>query len=100
MPALRRDFVITDADLKGVEILLAAYSYVDYSGTAYVLFRKSGQLFEVHGGHCSCYGLEGQWEPEAVTKSDLLLHLNAESVPYEYRWVADELRAVLKRIRK
>ena len=100
LPAMQRDFAISDARLDGVEVLLAAYSYADYEGQAYVLFRKEGQLFEVHGGHCSCYGLEGQWDPQAVTKNDLLLHLNAERVPYEYHWVADELRAVLKRVRK
>lgn len=51
----------------GVEILLAYYSYEDYSGEAFVLFRKDNQLNEVNGTHCSCYGLENQWEPEKTT---------------------------------
>ena len=46
---------------EGVEVLLASYSYEDYSGLAFVLFRKDGELFEVNGSHCSCYGLEDQW---------------------------------------
>jgi hypothetical protein len=36
---------------QGVEILLASYSYENYSGDAFVLFRKEGKLYEVNGGH-------------------------------------------------
>lgn len=50
------------------EILVALYSYADYSGNAIVIGRdEAGELFEVHGSHCSCYGLEGQWEPEPTS---------------------------------
>lgn len=52
---------------QGVEVLLASYSYQDYSADAFVLFRKAGKLYEVNGSHCSCHGLEGQWEPEETT---------------------------------
>lgn len=52
---------------RNIEILLADYSYESYEGSAWVLYRKDGKLFEVNGGHCSCYGLEGQWEPEETT---------------------------------
>lgn len=51
----------------GVNILFASYTYENYSGTAFVLFEKGGKLYEVNGGHCSCYGLEGQWEPEETS---------------------------------
>lgn len=54
-------------EYRGVEILLASYSYENYSGDAFVLFRREGKFYEVNGSHCSCYGLEGQWEPEEVT---------------------------------
>ena len=54
-------------EYKGVEILFASYGYENYSGDAFVLFRRDGKLYEVNGGHCSCYGLEGQWEPEETT---------------------------------
>jgi len=54
------------------EVLLASYSYEDYSGDAFVLFRKGDKLYEVNGGHCSCHGLEGQWEPEETTVKALL----------------------------
>ncbi len=47
-----------------VEILFASYDTYSYEGSALVVFRNNGVLFSVHGGHCSCYGLEGQWNPE------------------------------------
>ena len=35
-----RDFAICESELEGVEILFASYEYEDYSGNAFVLFRK------------------------------------------------------------
>ena len=46
------------------QMLFAAYGGGDYDGTATVLFEMGGKLYSVYGNHCSCYGLEGQWEPE------------------------------------
>lgn len=54
-------------EFQDIDVLFASYTYRDYEGDAFVLFRKDGKLFEVNGGHCSCYGLEGQWEPEETT---------------------------------
>ena len=51
----------------GAEILLASYGTPDYEGYAFVLFRRDGKLWEVNASHCSCYGLEGQWQPEETT---------------------------------
>lgn len=69
------DFQIEESALDGLNILLATYTYEDYSGDAFVLFEKGGKLFEVNGGHCSCYGLDGQWEPEETTSEALLARL-------------------------
>lgn len=42
------------------------------SSSFFLLRHKlSGELFEVRGSHCSCYGFEGQFEPEAVTVEHL-----------------------------
>ena len=49
-------------DYKNINILFASYGQGGYEGDAWVLFEEDGKLFEVNGGHCSCYGLEGQWE--------------------------------------
>ena len=67
-------------ELDGVNVLLAYYCYESYEGDAFVLFEKDGQLFEVNGGHCSCYGLEGQWEPEETTREALLKRLDDGSL--------------------
>lgn len=49
------------------QVLFAAYVFYSYEGEAFVLFEVDGTLYEVNGGHCSCFGLEGQWEPEATS---------------------------------
>jgi hypothetical protein len=49
------------------EIIIASYGHEGYEGDAFVLFERGGRLFEVHGSHCSCYGLEDQWGPEETT---------------------------------
>jgi hypothetical protein len=64
-----------DESVLDYEILLAAYTDEDYTGDAYVLARKDGKLYEVEGGHCSCYGLEDQWKPMEVTIEYLLMRL-------------------------
>ena len=67
-----REFQIDSEKLEKVEILYACYSYGDYSGDTHVIFREDGKLYEVNGGHCSCYGLEGQWEPEETSVEAML----------------------------
>ena len=61
------NFNVKDEDTKGVEILLASYDNEGYDGSAMVIFEKDDKLFEVHGSHCSCMGLEDQWDPEETT---------------------------------
>lgn len=56
---------------KNNNILFASYGNANYSGDAWVLFENEGKLYEVNGGHCSCYGLENQWEPEEVALEEL-----------------------------
>ena len=50
-----------------IDVLWASYEYEDYSGSAWVILEDGGKLYEVHGSHCSCNGLEGQWDPEATS---------------------------------
>ncbi len=63
---LMDDFEITEEELRGCRILFAYYLYESYEGDAYVLFKKDNKLYEVNGSHCSCNGLEDQWEPEEM----------------------------------
>lgn len=53
------------------EIVVAWYDYGLYDGRAFVLFRKDGKLFEVDAWHCSCYDVEGQWNPERTSVASL-----------------------------
>lgn len=71
LEGLKKDFEISDADLDGANILLASYTYADYSGSAFVLFARDGKFYEAGGSHCSCYGLEGQWNPEEADLTEL-----------------------------
>lgn len=44
--------------------VFAAYEEEGYEGIALVIIRKPGGLFDVvEGSHCSCYGLDGQFDP-------------------------------------
>jgi hypothetical protein len=85
-------------EYQGVEIMLAYYSYENYSGDAFVLFRRDGKLYEVNGGHCSCYGLEGQWEPEETTAEALRHRIEKGGLGKDYddaNKFADELSGLL-----
>lgn len=77
LEALKDDFEISDVDLDGVDILLASYTYECYGGDAFVLFRKDGKYYEVNGSHCSCCGLEEQWEPEEASLEEIYHRITA-----------------------
>jgi len=75
---LIEDFEIKNKKIRNLEninILFASYNYENYSGEAWVLFEQNGKLYEVNGSHCSCYGLEGQWNPEETTLEELKYRL-------------------------
>lgn len=63
------------------DILFAYYMYEDYSGRAFVLYRKTRVLYEAHGSHCSCDGLQGQWKPERTTWAALSIRVFDYAVP-------------------
>ena len=65
--------IMTEEEKEDTQILFASYTYENYSGSAFVLFRKlsDSKLYEVNGNHCSCHGLEGQWKPEEVDITSL-----------------------------
>lgn len=65
--AMIHDFQVNPATVAGAEILLASYGLPAYEGYAFVLLRRGDKLFEVNGGHCSCRGLEDQWQEEETS---------------------------------
>lgn len=100
LEGLKHDFEIDDAVLEGAEILLAYYSCADWSGEAFVLFRRDGKLYEVNGSHCSCYGLENQWEPEETSMEALRYRLDNGQLGryWEANSFGHELREALDKI--
>ena len=70
------NFQIDASALDGIEIIYAEYDCEYYEGNAFILFRKDGKLYEVNGSHCSCNGLEEQWEPEETTLAAMLARPN------------------------
>lgn len=66
------EYSVGSDEQEGVTILYADYETGNWEGWSFVLFEKDGKLYEVNGSHCSCYGLEGQWEPEEVLIEELL----------------------------
>lgn len=86
---LMDDFAIKEEDLEGVNILVASYTYECYSGSAFVIFEKDGKLYEVNGGHCSCYGLEHQWQPEETSVDELIHRLTEGTFGKKEYWDAD-----------
>jgi hypothetical protein len=73
------NFCVSEEQSQGVEILYARYDTPSYEGYAHVIFRKEGKIYEVNGSHCSCYGLEGQWEPEETSVIALLARPNVDN---------------------
>ncbi|WEM34432.1 hypothetical protein [Xanthomonas phage X1] len=95
--------------LDDAQIILAYYESSGYEGDAFVLFRKWGKYYEVSGGHCSCYGLEGQFEPEETTLEAIVHRLEHGDLGREYSWnksekgankFADELEEAIMRLEK
>lgn len=63
------EYDATSEMLQGA-VFLIAYESVGSWGcdsSSFFLFKQKGKLYEVHGSHCSCYGFEGQWEPEETS---------------------------------
>lgn len=76
---------LEEGALDGCQFIIADYTYENYSGSSFVLFMQNGTLYENHGSHCSCYGLEGQWGPEETSVAELEGRLDRGGLgEYEY----------------
>jgi hypothetical protein len=67
-------FEVSQRKVARFEILIAYQSVGNWGcdSSCWYLLRKDGVLYENHGGHCSCYGFEGQWAPEETAVDYLL----------------------------
>jgi hypothetical protein len=73
---LLSEFRIQKSALKGFQVLYASYETVDYDGSSIVILRKGRKLFANYASHCSCFGLEGQWDPELTSYQELKYYYN------------------------
>lgn len=69
------EFELPTGMLENITIIYAVYNQPQYEGYAEVYFKDNltGLYYEVHGSHCSCYGLENQWSPELIGDKDAFL---------------------------
>lgn len=82
-----------------IHVHLAHYDVDGYDGSAFVLIENTdtGKLYEIHGSHCSCNGLEGQWEPEEVCPTILYHRYKGTHNSDEYAKTV--LRIIAKKIK-
>lgn len=84
-----KDEILDDFEFKGdrseIEILFASYTYESYHGEAFLIVKKENKLYEVNASHCSCYGLENQFELEETTIEQLKFYLEkGDKFDYHY----------------
>lgn len=74
------------------EFIFAYYNYENYSGDSTVVFKKDGKWFLNSAGHCSCYGLEGKWDPEEFDPAQhfLALEQGKRLISVIYDWYGEE----------
>lgn len=66
-----KEFQLEDNALNDCAILFATYDIEGYEGSALILFVKQGKIYIVEGSHCSCMGLEGQFDAEEISPDAL-----------------------------
>lgn len=72
------NFYVSEDIQKDIQIIYADYECENYEGYSTVFFfnRKDGKYYENYGSHCSCYGLENQWNPEEIVFKELEKRFN------------------------
>lgn len=68
------NFNITNQKVDDMVVLFAAYNFEYYDGFALVIYVQNGKFYIVEGSHCSCFGLEDQWNPDEMP-IEALLHM-------------------------
>ena len=92
-------FDIPLEQLENKHFVYAYYYDEDYLGDAYLLFIENDKLYEVVANHCSCYGLEGQFEPEEVPIEVLYDRLENKKWNWDHLQVALALPIDVKEVK-
>lgn len=91
---VQREFCTGEAEPE--EVIYARYDYQDYSGDATVVYRNGKKFSIVEGGHCSCFGLETQFEPTDYTKDEILAALDRRATDNYYQKPWTEIAAHIR----
>lgn len=83
-------FAIKDKEPKWV---YAWYDSSGYDGWAKVYYKLGKKYYIVDGSHCSCYGLEGQWDPVEYENKKLFLDCLARGDQEEYKTIVHLLKS-------
>lgn len=94
---LLEQFSISASDIDGYTVLLASYDQGWYEGAAFVLLEhnESKELFTVYASHCSCYGLEGQFDMEPASIEQIEKLLDMDYNQFESASCSAELRKLI-----
>ena len=67
------EFDLSSDESKSIDIIIANYECEYYDGSATVFYyrRDTEKYYETYGSHCSCYGLEGQWDGKEIVFKEL-----------------------------
>lgn len=78
---LINEYSATEEQMKDLKVLIAYESVGSWGCDSASFFllknKKTKQLFEVHGSHCSCYGFENQFEPTETDVTSLKFRVNS-----------------------
>jgi hypothetical protein len=71
-------FGVFEAKQNGENILYAENieNGSSFDESCWIVFEKNGKLYEINASHCSCYGYEGQWNPEETDVAFLRFRLD------------------------
>lgn len=97
---VQEHYVASAEEVNKFKFLIAYECEDSYTGESHFLLedRKTGELFEVHASHCSCYGYEGQFTPEKTNVKYLLSNKSGFFNYYESarEWLKKNLKKVLE----
>lgn len=99
------DYNIDVKELKQYQFIIAYQSEGSYgcdSSSYFLLRHKTSKLFyEVRGSHCSCFGFEGQFDPESTPVE--YLKSDRFTVPFTGGYddeAKDNIQKIIRRIKR
>lgn len=78
-----------------MQVVYYHYEIEGYEGHAFCLFLQDDVLYEVSGSHCSCNGLEEQWQPEQASIKELLHRYRSQLEHDRYAETANKVLEAL-----